>query len=88
MLCLLRCKFCETYLPSMVVMMFQVENVILELNKTFPSDGLLPIYINPHRGTRSYSTITFGAMGDRSLSFYISEILADYFMILFATITF
>ncbi|KAL6560045.1 mannosyl-oligosaccharide alpha-1,2-mannosidase [Orobanche gracilis] len=45
----------------------KVENVILELNKTFPSDGLLPIYINPHRGTRSYSTITFGAMGD---SFY------------------
>lgn len=46
-------------------MMFQVENVILELNKTFPSDGLLPIYINPHKGSRSYSTITFGAMGDR-----------------------
>ncbi|GFQ05649.1 mannosyl-oligosaccharide 1 2-alpha-mannosidase mns1 [Phtheirospermum japonicum] len=44
-----------------------VENVILELNKTFPSDGLLPIYINPHRGTRSYSTITFGAMGDRDM---------------------
>ncbi|CAA0829542.1 Mannosyl-oligosaccharide 1-2-alpha-mannosidase MNS1 [Striga hermonthica] len=44
-----------------------VENVIIELNKTFPSDGLLPIYINPHKGTRSYSTITFGAMGD---SFY------------------
>ncbi|XP_073139333.1 mannosyl-oligosaccharide 1,2-alpha-mannosidase MNS1-like [Henckelia pumila] len=45
----------------------KVENVILELNKTFPPDGLLPIYINPHRGTRSHSTITFGAMGD---SFY------------------
>ncbi|KAL8466503.1 hypothetical protein ACS0TY_035548 [Phlomoides rotata] len=45
----------------------KVENVIIELNKTFPPDGLLPIYINPHRGTRSYSTITFGAMGD---SFY------------------
>ncbi|KAL2493059.1 Mannosyl-oligosaccharide 1 [Abeliophyllum distichum] len=45
----------------------KVEDVILELNKTFPPDGLLPIYINPHRGTRSYSTITFGAMGD---SFY------------------
>ena len=45
--------------------MFQVENVIIELNKTFPADGLLPIYINPHRGTSSYSTITFGAMGDR-----------------------
>ncbi|RVW83680.1 Mannosyl-oligosaccharide 1,2-alpha-mannosidase MNS1 [Vitis vinifera] len=37
------------------------------LIKTFPADGLLPIYINPHRGTSSYSTITFGAMGD---SFY------------------
>ncbi|KAL3511529.1 hypothetical protein ACH5RR_024246 [Cinchona calisaya] len=45
----------------------KVENVILELNKTFPVDGLLPIYINPQRGTTSYSTITFGAMGD---SFY------------------
>ncbi|KAL7597762.1 hypothetical protein Lser_V15G25399 [Lactuca serriola] len=45
----------------------KVENVILELNKTFPADGLLPIYINPHRGTASHSTITFGAMGD---SFY------------------
>ncbi|CAI9753822.1 unnamed protein product [Fraxinus pennsylvanica] len=45
----------------------KVEDVILELNKTFPPDGLLPIYINPHSGTSSYSTITFGAMGD---SFY------------------
>ncbi|KAK1414192.1 hypothetical protein QVD17_29933 [Tagetes erecta] len=45
----------------------KVENVILVLNKTFPADGLLPIYINPHRGTTSHSTITFGAMGD---SFY------------------
>ncbi|KAK1416965.1 hypothetical protein QVD17_26085 [Tagetes erecta] len=45
----------------------KVENVILVLNKTFPDDGLLPIYINPHRGTNSHSTITFGAMGD---SFY------------------
>lgn len=44
---------------------FQAENVILELNKTFPEDGLLPIYINPHRGTKSHATITFGAMGDR-----------------------
>ncbi|KAK4479223.1 hypothetical protein RD792_014734 [Penstemon davidsonii] len=46
----------------------KVENVIVELNKTFPPDGLLPIYINPNNGApRSYSTITFGAMGD---SFY------------------
>ncbi|KAI3521258.1 hypothetical protein L1887_10719 [Cichorium endivia] len=45
----------------------KVENVIRELNNTFPADGLLPIYINPHKGTTSYSTITFGAMGD---SFY------------------
>ncbi|KAF5787875.1 putative mannosyl-oligosaccharide 1,2-alpha-mannosidase [Helianthus annuus] len=45
----------------------KVENVITVLNKTFPDDGLLPIYINPHRGTHSHSTITFGAMGD---SFY------------------
>ncbi|MCL7049661.1 hypothetical protein MKW94_030705 [Papaver nudicaule] len=45
----------------------KVENVITQLQKTFPADGLLPIYINPHTGTTSYSTITFGAMGD---SFY------------------
>ncbi|KAK2969947.1 hypothetical protein RJ640_008287 [Escallonia rubra] len=45
----------------------KVENVIAELNKTFPADGLLPIYINPRSGKTSYSTITFGAMGD---SFY------------------
>ncbi|KAF8651562.1 hypothetical protein HU200_063383 [Digitaria exilis] len=45
----------------------KVENVITQLQKIYPSDGLLPIYINPHSGTASYSTITFGAMGD---SFY------------------
>ncbi|KAG5239449.1 hypothetical protein OIU76_012864 [Salix suchowensis] len=45
----------------------KAENVIAVLNKTFPDDGLLPIYISPDRGTGSYSTITFGAMGD---SFY------------------
>ncbi|KAI3841335.1 hypothetical protein MKW98_007816 [Papaver atlanticum] len=33
----------------------KVENVIAQLQKTFPADGLLAIY----------STITFGAMGDR-----------------------
>ncbi|KAF1001693.1 mannosyl-oligosaccharide 1,2-alpha-mannosidase MNS1-like [Apium graveolens] len=44
----------------------KAENVILQLNKTFPPDGLLGIFINPHKGTPS-STITFGAMGD---SFY------------------
>lgn len=43
----------------------QAENVIKELHKTFPVDGLLPIYINPHTGVTSHSTITFGAMGDR-----------------------
>ncbi|KAL6652075.1 hypothetical protein ACP70R_011000 [Stipagrostis hirtigluma subsp. patula] len=45
----------------------KAENVITQLQKIYPSDGLLPIYINPHSGTASYSTITFGAMGD---SFY------------------
>uniref|UniRef100_A0A5B6ZXI1 alpha-1,2-Mannosidase n=1 Tax=Davidia involucrata TaxID=16924 RepID=A0A5B6ZXI1_DAVIN len=45
----------------------KAEYVITELHKTFPADGLLPIYINPHTGTTSYSPITFGAMGD---SFY------------------
>ncbi|KAJ9162763.1 hypothetical protein P3X46_022512 [Hevea brasiliensis] len=45
----------------------RVENVIKELHKNFPADGLLPIYINPHTGMSSYSVITFGAMGD---SFY------------------
>ncbi|RCV35287.1 hypothetical protein SEVIR_7G240300v4 [Setaria viridis] len=45
----------------------KAENVVRQLQKIYPSDGLLPIYINPHSGTASYSTITFGAMGD---SFY------------------
>lgn len=45
----------------------KAENVIAQINKTFPDDGLLPIYISPQRGTSQYSTITFGAMGD---SFY------------------
>ncbi|KAJ1429223.1 Six-hairpin glycosidase-like superfamily [Sesbania bispinosa] len=45
----------------------KVENVIKQINKTFPDDGLLPIYINPHSGATGYSPITFGAMGD---SFY------------------
>ncbi|KAK3427885.1 hypothetical protein EUGRSUZ_F04021 [Eucalyptus grandis] len=45
----------------------KAENVIAALNRTFPDDGLLPIYINPHSGASSYSAITFGAMGD---SFY------------------
>ncbi|KAM0933751.1 putative mannosyl-oligosaccharide 1,2-alpha-mannosidase [Dioscorea sansibarensis] len=45
----------------------KVENVITQLQRTYPDDGLLPIYINPHSGTPSHSTITFGAMGD---SFY------------------
>ncbi|KAA3484251.1 mannosyl-oligosaccharide 1,2-alpha-mannosidase MNS1-like isoform X3 [Gossypium australe] len=45
----------------------KVEKVIVALNKTFPADGLLPIYINPDTATGSYSTITFGAMGDRDM---------------------
>lgn len=45
----------------------KVENVVTQLHKTYPSDGLLPIFINPHSGSSAYSTITFGAMGD---SFY------------------
>ncbi|KMS97213.1 hypothetical protein BVRB_7g177650 [Beta vulgaris subsp. vulgaris] len=45
----------------------KVENVISVFNKTFPEDGLLPIYISPDSGTGSRTTITFGAMGD---SFY------------------
>ncbi|CAA7394604.1 unnamed protein product [Spirodela intermedia] len=46
----------------------KVEKVIMELRKNYPSDGLLPIYIDSDSGTPSYrSTITFGAMGD---SFY------------------
>ncbi|RLN03036.1 mannosyl-oligosaccharide 1,2-alpha-mannosidase MNS1-like [Panicum miliaceum] len=46
----------------------KVENVIRQFQKIFPSDGLLPININPHSGAvKSYSKITFGAMGD---SFY------------------
>ena len=38
--------------------------MIAVFNKTFPDDGLLPIYIDPGSG-RGRSTITFGAMGDR-----------------------
>ncbi|KAA0059340.1 mannosyl-oligosaccharide 1,2-alpha-mannosidase MNS1 [Cucumis melo var. makuwa] len=45
----------------------KVENVITQLNKNFPDDGLLPIYIDPNEGKGSHATITFGAMGD---SFY------------------
>ncbi|KAG7626047.1 putative mannosyl-oligosaccharide 1,2-alpha-mannosidase [Arabidopsis thaliana] len=45
----------------------KVEKVISVLNKNFPADGLLPIYINPDTANPSQSTITFGAMGD---SFY------------------
>ncbi|OWM69508.1 hypothetical protein CDL15_Pgr013969 [Punica granatum] len=45
----------------------KAENAILALNKSFPDNGLLPIYINPDTGSTSYSAITFGAMGD---SFY------------------
>lgn len=58
-----QCKFSGEF--DWLLLMFQAERVIEELNKTFPADGLLPIYINPERGARSYSTITFGAMGDR-----------------------
>lgn len=46
-------------------MSMQVENVIQVLQKNFPADGLLPIYINPQTGLPSPSIITFGAMGDR-----------------------
>ncbi|CAN6451107.1 unnamed protein product [Victoria cruziana] len=45
----------------------KVENVIDQLAKVYPSDGLLPIYINPHTGQPSHGTITFGAMGDRQM---------------------
>ncbi|XP_010322800.1 mannosyl-oligosaccharide 1,2-alpha-mannosidase MNS1-like isoform X2 [Solanum lycopersicum] len=45
----------------------KAENVILEISRTFPDDGLLPIHINPEGKAVVYSTITFGAMGD---SFY------------------
>ncbi|XP_040969547.1 mannosyl-oligosaccharide 1,2-alpha-mannosidase MNS1-like isoform X3 [Gossypium hirsutum] len=46
--------------------MYKVEKAIVALNKTFPADGLVPIYVNSNDGT-AYGTITFGAMGD---SFY------------------
>lgn len=53
------------YCKKLLYCHFQAENVIRQLQKMFPNDGLLPIYINPHSGSSSYSTITFGAMGDR-----------------------
>lgn len=62
--------------PEIGTSMFQVENVIFQLNKTFPADGLLPIYLDPNTGTsQSYSTITFGAMGDR---YQLSSTLACF----------
>ncbi|KAJ8557775.1 hypothetical protein K7X08_004541 [Anisodus acutangulus] len=45
----------------------KAENVILEISRTFPDDGLLPVHIDPAGEPVVYSTITFGAMGD---SFY------------------
>ncbi|PKA51372.1 Mannosyl-oligosaccharide 1,2-alpha-mannosidase MNS2 [Apostasia shenzhenica] len=45
----------------------KVEKTISQLQTTFPSDGLLSIYINPRSGTSSRSMITFGAMGDREM---------------------
>ncbi|BBM97475.1 mannosyl-oligosaccharide alpha-1,2-mannosidase [Marchantia polymorpha subsp. ruderalis] len=45
----------------------KVENVIFQLKKVMPNDGLLPIYISPHSGKPTTTKITFGAMGD---SFY------------------
>ncbi|KAJ7571681.1 hypothetical protein O6H91_01G172400 [Diphasiastrum complanatum] len=45
----------------------KVENVIQQIRKNFPQDGLVPMYINPHSGHPTTSRITFGAMGD---SFY------------------
>jgi len=54
-------NFCS----NLVVFNAQVENAITALNKSFPADGLLPIYVSPDSGTPSYATITFGAMGDR-----------------------
>jgi mannosyl-oligosaccharide alpha-1,2-mannosidase len=43
----------------------QVENVIKQLRKIFPKDGLLPIYISADNGQPTTGKITFGAMGDR-----------------------
>ncbi|CAM6032388.1 unnamed protein product [Sphagnum compactum] len=45
----------------------KVENVIKQLRKHFPKDGLLPIYISADSGQPTTGKITFGAMGD---SFY------------------
>lgn len=45
--------------------------MITVLNRTFPDDGLLPIYINPESGRSSPSTITFGAMGDRYVGVFL-----------------
>ncbi|KAM6588971.1 hypothetical protein CsatA_011576 [Cannabis sativa] len=51
----------------------KVENVITQIKKIFPDDGLLPIYLDPHRGTTAYSTITFGAMGDSTSLFLLTK---------------
>eukprot|EP00246_Nothoceros_aenigmaticus_P018190 TRINITY_DN9422_c0_g1_i2.p1 TRINITY_DN9422_c0_g1~~TRINITY_DN9422_c0_g1_i2.p1 ORF type:complete len:608 (-),score=117.14 TRINITY_DN9422_c0_g1_i2:128-1951(-) len=45
----------------------KAENVIAQIRKIFPEDGLVPIYISPENGQPTSNRITFGAMGD---SFY------------------
>ncbi|URD98577.1 Glycosyl hydrolase family 47 [Musa troglodytarum] len=53
----------------------KVEKVITQLQKTYPSDGVLPIYINPHSVVAaSYSSITFEAMGDSYYEYLLKSL--------------
>lgn len=58
----------ESSIPPTILMVsffIQVENVVKQLRKVLPSDGLLPIFVSPDSGQPTHSKITFGAMGDR-----------------------
>eukprot|EP00850_Spirogloea_muscicola_P014216 SM000100S09443 [mRNA] locus=s100:413575:419018:+ [translate_table: standard] len=45
----------------------KVENVIKQLDENFPSDGLMPLFIDTESGRAASLQVSFGAMGD---SFY------------------
>nr|KAJ0198504.1 hypothetical protein LSAT_V11C700387060 [Lactuca sativa] len=49
----------------------KVENFILELNKTFPADGLLPIYINLTEEQHLIPPLLLGPWGTVSMNIYL-----------------
>ncbi|KAK7843597.1 mannosyl-oligosaccharide 1 [Quercus suber] len=53
----------------------KVENVIAQINKTFPDDGLFPIYISPQRGKSKYHNLwCYGEMWEKSMKGLLSLI--------------